>query len=194
MPKPTPAALRDLDRIGFLHAPHATLVLADRVILRANRQVEAVFGWTIAELEGQSIRMIYPGQTDYQIIGERARRAMQQNQVYRDERFMRRKDGAVVWMEGSGVALDAEDPQRIAIWTYRPLDAKTVTDTGLTAAERRVAGYLVGGFTSKEIAVALGCSPRTVEVHRANMIRKYKVRNSSELVGRLLSSTEGAKT
>lgn len=194
MPKPTPAALRDLDRIGFLHAPHATLVLADRVILRANRQVEAVFGWTIAELEGQSIRMIYPGQTDYQIIGERARRAMQQNQVYRDERFMRRKDGAVVWMEGSGVALDAEDPQRIAIWTYRPLDAKAVTDTGLTAAERRVAGYLVGGFTSKEIAVALGCSPRTVEVHRANMIRKYKVRNSSELVGRLLSSTEGAKT
>ena len=58
----------------------------------------------------------------------------------------------------------------------------------LTEAERRVARYLVNGFTSKEIAGALGCSPRTVEVHRANMIRKLKVRNSFELVSHLLAA------
>ena len=63
----------DLARTGFDLAPDATLVLADRVILRANRRVEAVFGWTPAELEGQSIRMLYPGQTDFDLIGDRAR-------------------------------------------------------------------------------------------------------------------------
>ena len=54
--------------------------------------------------------------------------------------------------------------------------------------EKRIARYLVNGFTSKEIALTLGSSPRTVEVHRANMIRKMKVRNSFELVSRLLVS------
>lgn len=178
--------MRDYERLAFQHAPDATLILADRVILRASLRVESVFGWTPKELEGQSIRMLYPGQTDYELIGERARNAMQDAPVYRDERFMRRKDGQVVWMEGHGTALDAEDPQRLAVWTYRPLEAEGPAGA-LTPTERRIARYLVNGFTSKEIALAMGSSPRTVEVHRANMIRKMGVRNSFELVSRLLA-------
>lgn len=187
--------MRDYERLAFLHAPDATMILGDRVILRASLRVETVFGWTPKELEGQSIRMLYPGQTDYELIGDRARRAMRGAEVYRDERFMRRKDGQVVWMEGQGTALDREDPQRLAIWTYRPLDAGVAPAGPLTATEKRIARYLVNGFTSKEIALAVGSSPRTVEVHRANMIRKMGVRNSFELVSRLLAGAgwgEGA--
>jgi PAS domain S-box-containing protein len=178
--------MRDYERLAFQHAPDATLILADRVILRASLRVEAVFGWIPRELEGQSIRLLYPGQTDYELIGERARKAMQAAPVYRDERFMRRKDGQVVWMEGHGTALDPEDPQRLAVWTYRPLEAESPAGT-LTPTERRIARYLVNGFTSKEIALAMGSSPRTIEVHRANMIRKMGVRNSFELVSRMLA-------
>jgi PAS domain S-box-containing protein len=177
----------DPERLAFRHAPDATLILADRVILRASLRVEAVFGWRPAELEGQSIRLLYPGQTDYEVIGERARRAMRVDEVYRDERFMRRKDGQVVWMEGRGTALDRDDPQKLAIWTYRPLEGEGPSGA-LTPTERIIARYLVNGFTSKEIAQAVGSSPRTVEVHRANMIRKLQVRNSFELVSRLLSA------
>lgn len=178
--------MRDYERLAFQHAPDATLILAERVILRASLRVEAVFGWSPRDLEGQSIRVLYPGQTDYELIGERARKAMQAAPVYRDERFMRRKDGQVVWMEGHGTALDRDDPQRLAVWTYRPLEAEGPTGA-LTPTERRIARYLVNGFTSKEIALAMGSSPRTVEVHRANMIRKMGVRNSFELVSRLLA-------
>jgi len=99
---------------------------------------------------------------------------------------MRRKDGQVVWMQGSGAALDRTDPQRLAIWTYRPADRTGGEFGPLTAAEKRIARYLVNGFTSKEIALALSCSHRTIEVHRANMIRKMQVRNSFELVRKLL--------
>ena len=180
--------MRDYERLAFQHAPDATLILSERVILRASLRVEAVFGWRPAELEGQSIRLLYPGQTDYELIGERARRAMHGAEVYRDERFMRRKDGQVVWMEGRGAALDRNDPQRLAIWTYRPLETGAATAGPLTATEKRIARYLVNGFTSKEIALAMGSSPRTVEVHRANMIRKMGVRNSFELVSRLLTA------
>jgi len=180
--------MRDIERLAFQHAPDATLILADRVILRASLRVEAVFGWTPRELEGQSIRLLYPGETDYELIGERARKAMGATPVYRDERFMRRKDGQVVWMEGHGTALDRDDPQRLAVWTYRPLETGRGGAGPLTATEKRIARYLVNGFTSKEIALAMGSSPRTVEVHRANMIRKMGVRNSFELVSRLLAA------
>lgn len=191
MTEPDLPPARDYARLAFLNAPDATLILAQRVILRASRRVEAVFGWTPSELEGQSIRLLYPGQTDYELIGERARAAMLATEVYCDERFMRRKDGEVVWMEGRGVALDRGDPLKLAIWTYRPLGSEPDRATvPLTAAEKRIARYLVNGFTSKEIAQTLGCSPRTVEVHRANMVRKMKVRNSFELVRRLLMSEE----
>lgn len=183
-----PAQARDYERLAFQHAPDATLILSERVILRASLRVEAVFGWPARELEGQSIRLLYPGPTDYELIGARARQAMQESPVYRDERFMRRKDGQVVWMEARGAALDQADPQKLAIWTYRPIEGEGGPDGHLTPAEKRVARYLVNGFTSKEIALALDCSPRTVEVHRANMIRKMKVRNSFELVSRLLAA------
>ncbi len=183
--------MRDYERLAFQHAPDATLILSERVILRASIRVEAVFGWRPAELEGQSIRVLYPGPTDYELIGERARRAMLVTEVYRDERFMRRKDGQVVWMEGHGTAMDREDPQRLAIWTYRPLEQGTAATGPLTPTEKRIARYLVNGFTSKEIALAMGSSPRTVEVHRANMIRKLGVRNSFELVSRLLATGTG---
>ena len=179
-------AARDYERLAFLNAPDATLILSDRVILRASLRVQDVFGWSPAELEGQSIRLLYPGQSDYEVIGERARRALQEAPVYHDERFMRRKDGQVVWMQGSGAALDRTDPQRLAIWTYRPADRTGGEFGPLTAAEKRIARYLVNGFTSKEIALALSCSHRTIEVHRANMIRKMQVRNSFELVRKLL--------
>jgi PAS domain S-box-containing protein len=177
----------DFERLAFRHAPDATLILADRVILRASVRVEAVFGYAPEEVQGQSIRVLYPGQTDYEVVGERARKAMRGAEVYRDERFMRRKDGQVVWMEGRGTALDRDDPQKLAIWTYRPLEGEGPAGQ-LTPTEKRVARYLVNGFTSKEIAQAVGSSPRTVEVHRANMIRKLQVRNSFELVSRLLSA------
>ena len=179
--------LRNYEKLAFRHAPDATLILADRVILRASLRVESVFGWKVAELEGQSIRLLYPGPTDFQVIGARARRAMRAGEVYRDERFMRRKDGQVVWMEGQGTALDPEDPLRLAVWTYRPIEDRGALGP-LTPTERKIARYLVNGFTSKEIALALACSPRTIEVHRANMIRKMGVRNSAEMVSRLLTA------
>ena len=177
---------REFERLAFLHGPDASMILADRVILRASLRVEDVFGWTPDELEGQSIRMLYPGQSDYEVIGERARKALEAQAVCHDERFMRRKDGQVVWMEASGTALNQGDPLKLAVWPYRLADRQAAPIGPLTAAEKRVARYLVNGFTSKEIAQALTCSPRTVEVHRANMIRKLKVRNSFELVRRLL--------
>ena len=50
----------------------------------------------------------------------------------------------------------------------------------LTAREQDVLAGLVRGHPNKTIAYDLGISPRTVEVHRANVMTKLEVRNLSE--------------
>jgi RNA polymerase sigma factor (sigma-70 family) len=52
----------------------------------------------------------------------------------------------------------------------------------LTTREREVLEHAVKGLHAKEIAAALGISPRTVEVHRMRIMEKLEVRNIAELV------------
>ena len=53
---------------------------------------------------------------------------------------------------------------------------------GLSARERQVMSAVVAGLPNKTIAYDLGISPRTVEVHRANIMSKMQARNLTELV------------
>jgi DNA-binding CsgD family transcriptional regulator len=52
----------------------------------------------------------------------------------------------------------------------------------LTPRERVALAHIVRGATSKEAARTLGVSPRTVEFHRANVMRKLGARNTADLV------------
>ncbi|PZU64028.1 MAG: hypothetical protein DI540_21840 [Sphingobium sp.] len=51
---------------------------------------------------------------------------------------------------------------------------------GLTPRERDVLDGLARGLPNKTIAYDLGISPRTVEVHRANLMTKLSVRSLSD--------------
>lgn len=54
----------------------------------------------------------------------------------------------------------------------------------LTKREREVWHWLREGKTGPEVALILGCAPRTVESHVARLYRKLGVRNRMELLGR----------
>lgn len=51
----------------------------------------------------------------------------------------------------------------------------------LSARELEILDAITKGFTSKEIARILDISPKTVDVHRANVLRKMDVANAGEL-------------
>jgi DNA-binding CsgD family transcriptional regulator len=57
----------------------------------------------------------------------------------------------------------------------------------LTPRERMILTEIVRGHSSKEVARALDISPRTVEFHRANLLKKYGAKNTAELVRKVLS-------
>lgn len=52
----------------------------------------------------------------------------------------------------------------------------------LTARERDVMRRVADGWQNREIAAALGLSPRTVEIHKARVMEKLQVRGLSELL------------
>lgn len=52
----------------------------------------------------------------------------------------------------------------------------------LTKRESQVLQHVIDGYTNEAIAEALCISPRTVEVHRRNLMRKLGARNRADLV------------
>lgn len=59
----------------------------------------------------------------------------------------------------------------------------------LTEREIQIINYIKQGNSSKEIATALNISLKTVEVHRHNILKKLKLKNSAALVNFVNSST-----
>jgi len=74
----------------------------------------------------------------------------------------------------------ALEEQRMQRDDRRRFDAQKLAR--LTAREREVLERAVQGLHAKEIAAALGISPRTVEVHKTRIMGKLGVRNVAELV------------
>ena len=58
---------------------------------------------------------------------------------------------------------------------------------GVTPREHEILAGIAAGHTSKEVARLLAISPRTVEFHRANLLKKFCARNTTELVAKLSS-------
>ena len=60
--------------------------------------------------------------------------------------------------------------------------SQTEENVDITPKEKEVLQYLAQGFTSKEIAIKLDISTRTVETHRHNLMKKLELTNTAQLV------------
>ncbi|GAB3895203.1 response regulator transcription factor [Spirosoma agri] len=60
--------------------------------------------------------------------------------------------------------------------------SREVQPSRLSNKEKEILQFLVDGMSSREIAERLQLSVRTVDNHRANMMRRLQVRNAAELV------------
>jgi FixJ family two-component response regulator len=71
--------------------------------------------------------------------------------------------------------------ERRAEQDSRRAQAKAAVEE-LSARELQVLAAMVQGNSNKEIAQTLGISPRTVEIHRGNMMRKLNARSTSDAI------------
>lgn len=172
----------------FQHAPVGMCVSNDRVIQRCNEALASMFGYPNARLHGQSFSMLYPTMDEFLRTGARIIPVMNAKGRYSDERIMRRATGELFWCHVTGRALDALDPLGAGVWTFEDVSEKRPVTAQLTPREREIAALLVEGKTSKVIARETDLSPRTVEMHRASLMRKFSASTSSELVHKLVGA------
>lgn len=172
--------------LAFEMAPIGLLVARQRVVQSYNHAFCSMFGHTRETLVGESLEFLYPSRDEFQHIGERALVAMRNSGYYSDERIMRRLDGSLFWCHVSGRAIDCQDPFAVAVWAFEDISPARRVTKDLTMREREVAQLLVAGKSSKQIARELNISFRTVEAHRARLMRKYGVGTVSELIAHLI--------
>jgi PAS domain S-box-containing protein len=173
----------------FQHAPVGMCISVDRVIKACNQALAAMFGYDCAQLDGQSFAVLYPTQDEFLRTGDRIIPIMNARGRYSDERIMRRANGELFWCHVTGRALDPSAPLGAGVWTFEDVSEKRPVTAALTPREREIAALLVEGKTSKVIARETDLSPRTVEMHRAKLMKKFSASTSSELVHKLVGVT-----
>jgi PAS domain S-box-containing protein len=174
-------------RTAFEFAPIGLMLSRHRLMIDCNRAALAMFRAEREQLIGQSFRVLYPTQGEYERTGERILASLDVDGLYADERVMRRVDGELFWCHVWGHALDAADPHAAGIWSFEDLSSKRALKTDFTAREREIAALLIEGLTSKMVGKKLAISPRTVDVYRARLMRKVGASTTAELVHKLLA-------
>ncbi|MPM31435.1 hypothetical protein SDC9_77990 [bioreactor metagenome] len=166
-------------------APVGLLVARHRQIDSYNQSFCDIFGYAPQALHGQSLAVLYPSPSEFEDTGSRALPLMRESGRYADDRIMRKRDGSLFWCHVAGRAADRADPFALSVWVFEDLSAERPVTTQLTARERQIAQFLVLGRSSKQIALDLGIGFRTVEAHRARLMRKFDVSSTHELIARL---------
>ncbi len=195
MPAPAPHGTDDpatgLDyRVAFDMAPVGLALSRNRLILDCNLQLLDMFGARREQLVGRSFEVLYPTTDEFERTGERIVASLDARGRYADERVMKRTGGTqrgeLFWCRVSGRALDPARPHLEGIWSFEDLSPKRRLQADLTPREREIAALLIEGMTSKLIGRHLGISPRTVDVYRARLMKKYQAASTPLLVQKLL--------
>ena len=178
-------------RLAFDMAPVGLALSRQRTMVDCNLTLCDMFGASRDQLIGQSFQILYPSADEYERTGARITTILGRNGTYADDRIMKRVDGRLkgetFWCHVTGRVLDPKDPHAVGIWSFEDLSARRPVRSELTPREREVAAFVMDGLTSKEIGKLLGISPRTVEIYRARLMRKYKAHSTPDLVHRLLA-------
>lgn len=98
------------------------------------------------------------------------------------------KDGAFDYLEKPVTAVAFIDKLQAALRHSRDLHEERLLQSRreaqlalLTPREREILARVLQRQTNREIAEDFGCSVRTVENHRANILSKFRVRDTGEL-------------
>jgi len=170
--------------LAFLHAPVGLVITENRVIRDCNPPFAEMFEYTCEELQNQLFAILYPTEAEFVNIRDRGVQELRETNVYSDERIMARKGGELFWCRVRGHSFTPEEPLMRAVWSFSDLSDNRPY-LPLTRREREIISLLADGMTSKEIALRLDLSYRTVEVYRAKLLKKFDASNTSRLLNSL---------
>ena len=93
------------------------IVSSERLMLKVNQQFCHLFGYTEAELVGQSVQMLHVDQQHYEDWAPTFRQVRDGKTHLTAEYPMRRKDGTIFWCYLTGVKLQLQDGATGVVWS-----------------------------------------------------------------------------
>ncbi len=162
-----------------------------RIIRDCNDEFARLFKYARSDLINRSFAQLYPKHSDFVRTGRMWQAHLPGGQVYYDERIMTAADGERFWCQVHGRTRHATDPFAQATYCFQPVARPVVARSiSLTDRQNQIITLVVQGKTSAQIALELDLSVRTIESHRARLMKAIGVGNSAELVA-WFSQSEG---
>jgi len=172
-----------LAKIAFDGAPIGIIMTHNRVITTCNQTFADIVGYQQCDLIGQSFRIFYGSSEEFESVRDVGLQPLSQSGNYTDERMIIHKDGHAIWCRFRARSLTPKAPLELVVMSFAPIAENQALS--LSKRQRQVLGLMRRGMTSKEIARHLGLSPRTIEDVRARLLKRFAVKNATELLGKM---------
>jgi PAS domain S-box-containing protein len=152
-----------------------------RIIRDCNEEFASLFRYARSELIDRSFARLYPKHADFVRTGRMWKVNLASARIYYDERIMTAGDGHRFWCQVHGRTTHASDPFAEAIYCFQPSARPVERQELLTDRQRQIVALVAQGKRNAEIAQEIGLSVRTVESHRARLMKALALRNAAEL-------------
>lgn len=173
----------DFALMAYDAAPAGIVLTEQRVIQSCNATFATLLGYRVSELVGQSFRIFYGSDEEFETIRDIGLSFLEKTGVYSDERMVRNREGNGLWCRFRARTLTPDAPMDRVVMSFTPItEAEPVS---LSKRERQVLELMNRGLTSKEIAALLRLSPRTIDDVRGRLIKRFGVRRAADLLGRM---------
>lgn len=173
----------EMTQIAFDAAPVGIVMAEQRIIRACNATFASMLGYGVVDLVGQSFRMLYGSDEEFETIKDIGLRSLMQTGDYTDERLVRHRLGHGFWCRFRARTPKLDAPMDRVVMSFAPISDKD--PVRLSKRERQVLERMNQGLTSKEIAKQLGLSPRTIDDTRGRLIKRFGVRRATDLLGQL---------
>ena len=104
--------------------------MRDRVFLRCNRRLEEIFGFQPGGLIGQSSRLLFANDQEWQETGDRVYGATQQGGDFSGDVRYQRQDGTAIWVKATG-RLIKNGAEQVWIWTHQDDTSRYLAEEAL---------------------------------------------------------------
>ncbi|OHC64235.1 MAG: hypothetical protein A3H93_14175 [Rhodocyclales bacterium RIFCSPLOWO2_02_FULL_63_24] len=135
-------ALRQSNREQQLIFDNALIGISyqrDRTVLRCNRRLEEMFGYAPGGLIGQSTRVLFASDSEWEEAGRRVYTGLGGEQIFDGEMRYSKRDGTPILAHIIGRTVDVADGPATWIWTYEDITARRVAEEALAKNVREYA-------------------------------------------------------
>jgi len=153
-----------------------------RVILRCNRRLEQMLGYSPGELQGKPTRVWFASDEQWDAVGEEAYRRLAGGEIVEGDSRLARRDGTRLWCRALGRSLDPASPQESAIFVFSDASERIAAEQALRASEALYRNLVA---TSNDLIWSIDLERRWTYLNPGAAQRIYGFA-VDELVGRAL--------